>query len=326
MSIQPLIQATAFDVADWEADAEFGVFPQGARAKDAVFAPVQPPEPVLVGGKRYLFKRSRRSYPDQFWGEVIAYRVACLMGLGVPPAFAAFNSSTGHSAALIEWFYRDGAELFVHGGDFMQRIRPDFDRDLGTKHNLQDVELLMRALVNTRALTQNWRQWWVEALLFDALIGNSDRHQDNWGLIFDAPGAQAGRHACRLAPLFDNGTRLGHERFPDRVSGWTDARLDQYIERGTHHIKSSIGVGSIEGHLALLSYVLQDWVTHLDFNLLRSRIDFRPCDLILCMEDLVNLAPPLPLSTERMRFVCRLLIRRLALLRDLLNASADLSG
>lgn len=99
MRIQPLVQATAFDVADWEVDAEFGVFPQGARAKDAVFAPAIPPEAVLVGEKRYLFKRSKRSYPDQFWGEVIAYRVGCLMGLEVPPAFAAFNSRTGHSAA-----------------------------------------------------------------------------------------------------------------------------------------------------------------------------------------------------------------------------------
>lgn len=61
MRIASLVQSAAFDVADWEADAEFGVFPQGARAKDAVFAPAAPPEPVLVGGKRYLFKRSKRS-------------------------------------------------------------------------------------------------------------------------------------------------------------------------------------------------------------------------------------------------------------------------
>jgi hypothetical protein len=59
MRTQPLVQKSIFDVADWESDAEFGVFPQGARAKDAVFAPSVPPEPVLVPGKRYLFKRSK---------------------------------------------------------------------------------------------------------------------------------------------------------------------------------------------------------------------------------------------------------------------------
>lgn len=58
------MQTAFFDVADWESDAEFGVFPQGARAKEAVFAPNYPKEPVIVPGKRYLFKRSKRSYPD----------------------------------------------------------------------------------------------------------------------------------------------------------------------------------------------------------------------------------------------------------------------
>lgn len=327
MRIEPLIQRSALDVADWEVDAEFGVFPQGARAKDAVFAPLPPPEPVLVGGKRYLFKRSKRSYPDQFWGEVIAYRVGCLMGLEVPPAFAAFSSRTGHSAALIEWFYRDGAELFALGGDFMQMLRPDFDRDRGTKHNLQDVERLMRMLVHTGALKQNWRQWWAEALLFDALIGNSDRHQDNWGLIFDAVGREPpNMPPCRLAPLFDNGTSLGHERFPDRVAGWPEAKLEQYIVRGTHHIKSSLEPGFVQGHVALLRHVLNDWAQHLDLDLLRRRIDFAPDDLILCISGLVHVPVPSPLSTERMRFVCRLLVRRHALLRDLLNAPAEPSG
>ena len=325
MRIEPLIQTAAFDVADWEVDAEFGVFPQGARAKDAVFAPVAPTEPVLVGGKRYLFKRSKRSYPDQFWGEVIAYRVGCLMGLEVPPAFAAFNSRTGYSAALIEWFYRDGAELFMLGGDFMQMVREGFDRDKGTQHNLQDVELLMRLLARTKALSQNWRQWWVEGLLFDALIGNSDRHQDNWGLIFDAVGREPpNMPPCRLAPLFDNGTSLGHERFPERVVGWTDARLDQYINKGTHHVKSSLEPEHcVQGHFSLLRYVLNDWGPHTDLDLLRERIDFSQEDLILCIADLVHLPVPVPMTAARMRFACRLLVRRQALLRALLNAPAD---
>ena len=77
MRIVPKIQAAAFDVASWEVDAEFGVFPKGARAKDAVFAPETPPEPVIIRGHRYLFKRSRLCYPDQFWAEFVAYRIGC---------------------------------------------------------------------------------------------------------------------------------------------------------------------------------------------------------------------------------------------------------
>ena len=121
MRIPPKIQAATIDVAEWEVDAEFGVFPQGARAKDAVFASAFPPDPAITPGRRYLFKRSKRSYPDQFWGEVVAYRIGSLMGLFVPPAFVAWNSETGISAALIEWFYSDGLEAFVMAGIFCSR-------------------------------------------------------------------------------------------------------------------------------------------------------------------------------------------------------------
>lgn len=321
----PLIQHAIYDVADWEIDAEFGVFPQGARAKDAVFAPQVPPEPVLRAGKRYLFKRSKRSYPDQFWGEAIAYRIGCLMGLDVPPAFAAINTRTGHCAALIEWFYVDGSELFVLGGDLLQQIQKDFDRGRGAQHNLQGVERLMRVLVHVGMLSQNWRQWWVEALLFDALIGNSDRHQDNWGLIFEARNHLLDPPAllqCRLAPLFDNGTSLGHERFPQRVADWTDARLDHYINKGTHHVKSTLGSGAIQGHLALLRFALDDWAPHIDRERLRQRMDFDPSDLISCFADLVQFPMPVPLTAERMNFLSRLLQRRHRLLVELLDVSA----
>ena len=69
MRIEALIQNTFIDVVEWESDAEFAVFPQGARAKDAVFSRPQSPDTFIVPSKRYLFKRSKKSYPDQFWGK-----------------------------------------------------------------------------------------------------------------------------------------------------------------------------------------------------------------------------------------------------------------
>lgn len=233
MRTQPLVQTAIFDVADWESDPEFGIFPQGARAKDAVFAPSLPLEAVLVPGKRYLFKRSKRSYPDQFWGEIIAYRIGCLLGLKVPPAFAAWNSKTGHCAALIEWFYNENTESFVMTGDLLQRMNKSFDRKLGTQHNFMDNFRLLRLLSIWRVLIEpGWRQWWIDALLFNTLIGNTDRHQDNWGFIYPRSEQTV---SCKLEPLFDNGTSLGHERFPDRVNLWPKTSIDRYIGKGKHH-------------------------------------------------------------------------------------------
>lgn len=311
MRIQPKIQTATFDVAAWEADAEFGVFPQGARAKDAVFAPDPPPEPVLMPGRRYLFKRSKRSYPDQFWGEIVAYRVGCLMGVEVPPTFAAWNSRTGLCAALSEWFYTDGAKYLVLAGDFLQQFQKDFERDKGEQHNMKDNIVLLRALVQSKLLNHDWRQWWVDALLFDALIGNTDRHQDNWGFLLDVRS-----RTFRLSPLFDNGTSLGHERFPDRVADWSDAALNRYIDKGKHHVRWSLAEPQLRGHTALLERALEEWPE--TQSTARDRLNFSSRELEDAVADLTHLAIPVRLLPERMGFMLRLLKRRHQLLQSLL--------
>lgn len=309
MAIEPLVQPSVIDVAQWEVDAEFGVFPQGARAKDAVIAPRAGPVPILVPGKRYLFKRSKKSYPDQFWGEVIAYRVGCLLDLQVPPAFAAFNSQTGHCGALIEWFYEDGKQLFVWAGEFLQKLFAEFDREKGTRHNIVDNAALMRALSFDEKIRfeTDWRQWWVNALLFDSLIGNTDRHQDNWGFIFSNRGDHTG---CALAPLFDNGTSLGHELFVQLVEDWKEDRVARYVARGTHHVMWSLkDEAPIRQHLGLLHRALTEWPqTRVSVE---RRIDVSHEQLDKVVADLASLDSPVPLSSGRLTLVLRLLKFRL---------------
>ncbi len=310
MHIQPLVQTIIFDVASWESDPEFGVFPQGARAKDAVFAPDKPSDSVIVAGKRYLFKRSKRSYPDQFWGEIVAYRIGCLLGVTVPPAFVAWNSKTGHCGALIEWFYNENTESFVMAGDFLQMIDKGFDRKLGAQHNFMDNMRLLRMLSIRRILIEpHWRQWWIEALLFDALIGNTDRHQDNWGFIF---ARSEKKTSCKLAPLFDNGTSLGHERFTDRVNQWTETDYDRYIEKGKHHLRWSLD-DPLQDHFALLQRAVEEWPDTIDA--VREKLNFSSDELSDVTADLLQLTATIPLIRERHEFILLLLNERFALLK-----------
>lgn len=316
MRIAPLTQQAVLSIDSWEIDAEFGTYPQGARAKEAFFAPAAPPESVIIPNHRYLFKRSKRSYPDQFWGEIVAYRVGCLLGLTVPPAFAAYHEGNGICGALIEWFYQDGHETLVHAGDLLQSVvQPDLDRKQGLKHNLKDNIRLMRAMSQQGILKMDWRKWWIDALLFDALIGNTDRHQDNWGFLFSR-----GRKtpSCRLTPLFDNGTSLGHERFPDRISNWSPQRLERYVASGTHHVHRSLdGAHDIRQHIDLLACMCAEWPEACKSAKDRvSTLEFE--DLRKSIEDLPELVLPIRFSVERMEFVLHLLELRLRNLKALL--------
>lgn len=57
----------------------------------------------------------------------------------------------------------------------------DYDRKLGRQHNFEAIKLYLTIVENNGTLKGNWRAWWRDALFFDALIGNSDRHHDNCG-------------------------------------------------------------------------------------------------------------------------------------------------
>jgi hypothetical protein len=310
------IQQATIDIAMWSPDTDYGVFPEGARPKGSAIAPTPAPDPVLVAGKRYLFKRSRKEYPDQFWAEVVAYRVGCLVGVQVPKTFVAWNSFTGHCGALIEWFYLEGQERLVLAGDFLQQMDPSFDRRRGGSHNMLQNELLLRTLVHRRTLLGNWRQWWADAIAFDALIGNTDRHQDNWGFIF--PQRMPSLNQCWLAPYFDNGTGLGHERFPERVAGWSDQRLEEYIDKGTHHVRWPQDGVTERRHLAVLERMLKHWPAT-KASIAHRFLSVTAENLSRAIVGLKYYQLPTPMSEQRLDFTLRLLVRRLEKVQDILR-------
>ena len=201
----------------------------------------------------------------------------------------------------------------------MQKVRPDYDRDRGTRHNLEDIRVLMQALLSNFGGDISWRQWWVDALLFDALIGNTDRHQDNWGVIF-VPDPEKGLR-IRMPPYFDNGTSLGHERFTDRVKNWTQQQLDFYVMKGRHHVKWRFAEEEqpLNGHFELLEHAVANWQGTRELAL--SKLTFDEADMVNSIQDLAEMPGPVPLTTDRMNFVIRLLRSRLTLLKALLNGS-----
>lgn len=313
--IQPLIQEQVIDVATWTVD-EHAVYPQGARPKSSCFAPDDTDNPVLRPGKRYLFKRSKNSYPDHFWIEIAAYRVGCALGVPVPPAFAAMNTTTGECGALIEWFYDESTETLVHGGDLLQRkLQPNIDRKTASNHNLSTNISLLRSLVFKRQLQGDWRQWLVDTFLFDALIGNTDRHQDNWGMIFWS--LPTGEPQCRPTPHFDNGTSMGHERFPALVAGWSPEQWTRYVAKGKQRISIHLNPFAFAKHHELLVHCFEKYPK--TRKVANARLALLPADFRPMFTDMLKLICPEPFTPGRAMICSSLLTIRTQQLRALLE-------
>ena len=74
------------------------------------------------------------------------------------------------------------------------------------------------------------RRQFADYLLLDALIGNTDRHHENWGWLIDLATADG---AGELAPSFDHASSLGRELAGVRRERiLAENRVGDYAERG----------------------------------------------------------------------------------------------
>jgi hypothetical protein len=221
------------DVSSWKGDEKHEIFPIGAREKQMLWSPEECSHPRIKPNWPYLFKESISRYPDQFWTEIVAYIVSQHLSMNVPKALPAFRIDKDglRYGALIEWFYDVNTEVFIHGELYFKKLNPDFDDKLGMQHNLVDLHVICRAMSQHALLADIPLEWLTDMFLYDSLIGNTDRHQENWGLIF-----KSDKTSC-LSPLFDNGTSLGHERFVEQISSWNAQKLNSYIDKGKHHLR-----------------------------------------------------------------------------------------
>jgi hypothetical protein len=229
---------------DWRKDETYDIYTVGSRVKDAYFSPKEPKDKCIKPDWRYLFKLSRTTltveFPWQFWCEIIAYRFGSVIGVKVPPVHIGlstiYKNNVNTYAALIEWFYDESKDIYITGERIMIGLIEDFDTEKGTKHNFKIIRDFFKA-------RQEIIDCWASILTFDTLIGNIDRHQENWGLILENARLQPKESGVlRLSPAFDNGTALGYEILEEKLDKFDDVKLKSYMahKKAKHHMKWSL--------------------------------------------------------------------------------------
>jgi len=169
------------DASDWEA---VKVVETGRRPKEWVVEP--------ESRRRALFKSAVHHS-----AEVAVERVASEVGklLSIPTAETAL--AVRHEVqGILSFSVVSGTESLIDGGDILIALDASFDRTHARVHAFQMVR---------EALPPGLLGAFIDLLLLDAVIGNSDRHQDNWSII------QAPPTLTKLAPSYDRGSSLGRD-------------------------------------------------------------------------------------------------------------------
>lgn len=196
------------DVSEWEADPT--VMATGQRRKEWLIHP-------------HTRQHALLKMPHYHPAESAAEKVACEIGniVGIPTAETHLAIRHGEYGIISYKFVRTNEPL-IDGGDLIVARHPRFDRRRTRIHSFQ----LVRNVLPASLLPA-----FIELLVLDAVIGNSDRHHDNWSVLL-LPNSQ-----FRLAPSYDHGSSLGRDIPEDTiVAGMDPALLESYVRKASSRV------------------------------------------------------------------------------------------
>lgn len=233
------------------------------------------PEDIL-GGKQFLFKQSNTT-SGELWAEKIAAELGELLHLTMMHVqFAQHNGTFG---VIMENFVSKDQEL-QDGGQLLSKAIPDFNVN---SLDFYTIENIMSEIVNFEMETD-----FIRLCLFDALIASSDRHCENWGVIYD-------KGNYTFAPIYDNGNSLGFNVANEKLS-----LCEQAFQTFTNRSKTQIEVGGKRKPktMLLLNYLLCNYhgIVQKEMDSYRS-LDYHKVSAI------INGIPPEIMSVQQQEWV-----------------------
>jgi hypothetical protein len=176
-------------------------------------------EQEALGSKEKFWYRAKDDEPEwlfkfpqpntgQHWSEKIASEVAaCLDIRHAQVEFAVFQGERGSAS---ESFAREGRNLF-HGNQILAGKVLGYDPAKAFRqsdHTLANIYTAIDKTFLNPETAHRTKVLFAGYLVLDALIGNTDRHHENWGILRK----RVGDHwQGMLAPTFDHASSLGRE-------------------------------------------------------------------------------------------------------------------
>lgn len=124
-------------------------------------------------------KRDMKDYKHEFWSEIIASEIGELLGFDMLKYDIAFNR--GQIGCLSKSMVTQGKNTLNEGIKYLTGFDTTYNpEDKGSKKQYT-FQLICETLNYYRV--GHYIDKIIEIIILDSLIGNSDRHQENWGII-----------------------------------------------------------------------------------------------------------------------------------------------
>ena len=194
---------------------------------------------VLLQGETqpWLFKYARPG-SGEHWAEKLGSELAGLLEL--PAARVEMAMKEEHLGVLVEsivphvWNTQlnqvERSGELIHGNEVLAGHIKEYDlkKQRGHRqHSYANIVEALRVAVPESRYKEVMTNF-AGLLVLDALIGNTDRHHENWALLRLSEGGGS----IVLAPSYDHASSLGRELQDERRAALLDSGIGTYIEKG----------------------------------------------------------------------------------------------
>lgn len=182
------------------------------------------------------------------------------------------------------------------------------DEESGLYYCLQMIETSLGVLFNQQAMS--------EMLLFDFLIGNSDRHQSNWAILAETEELKP--NASWPCPLYDNGSSLCSYATDAQIYHVShndkNALLALTDTKSKSRIRINGNVPSLPTHKEMVRHILRRYSCALEIAL-------RVCDMMtkVAIMDILSQYPTTVLPEDRKALICVFLEKKVEILYELIQ-------
>lgn len=258
-----------------------------------------------------LFKFKKDEETTDHVSECVASDLAEL--IGIPCAKFEIGRYRGREGSMSYNIVDQSEKILIEGVYCINLVYDSFDVEklmdikTGDKYSLQMIKCALDQL--------NLFAEFLPILVFDFLIGNTDRHQSNWALILN-------KGKLSISPLYDNSSSLCAYVKEERVSQYLGADYRMWNSLVDSKSRSILRIGSQEErrptHLEMLKYLHDNFYSETKNIVakIKTYVTEQSIYDILCKYDEV-------LSEDRKKLIQNYLLSKIQLLKEVYKEEDD---
>lgn len=283
------------DFSKWN---EYDGVTEGSGRSEKIW--LQDPTSNRVG----LFKFRKDIGTTDHISECIAYRLACL--IDIPCAEYELGTYKGREGSMSYGITSD-KESLIEGINYILKLYPSYDMNNlkdKTSDKVYSLELIKESIENFIKFED-----FLAIPIFDYLIGNTDRHQNNWGIILDGG-------EMHLSPLYDNSSSLCAYMKEAELKACLGNDKVKWLSVVETKSKSIIRIKSTDTkkptHLQVLQYIYENFFDETKdlVNKIIAQINEKNIDIIL------EHYPNEQISYDRKRVIKKYLLHKVVKLKE----------